>query len=579
MSTYTFTVGPVNATGQYGQNFAGKVVIEQTPNAQANVSSIKWAFYIWDTIGTSQYHYYNGNQVKVTIDGVVRLETANVGEVGLAGTSASNPLKLCEGTLSVGHSADGTRNLSVTADYYQPNASALQHITPTGTVTLETTRVAAQISSCPDLTLNGSNDHTVGWSTLQQGCYYRVQYKAGDNVLHTSPMLAGTGSAMTYTWADVPVDIAEYAPSASSLTVTVVLGTYSTTDVSSSVGTDSDTFTATFDTSSMGPVISDPVVTFSDKQGTSIVGGKTSASVAFEAEGQGGATISSSYALYATYNPNLGTYSDLNDTKVINSSPISLAEFPSTIFMSAESVYFVIKVVVTDSRGASSTKYSEVYTAYRLDNPYINMLSLARCDSLGNDDSSGTYFKAYCTYRLTSLNAQNEKYMSLSYFFVADEDDPTAWITPTIPDLAQYSGTVTLGPFELPEGEGAVAAKVFLWDAYTSENKASKEARLNGGEAFITAIMNDNLDKKSIAFGGMSEEEGTTQSFWPFIADDGIKAYKNKGLSGQFSVETDGEKIQFKDADGHVLLEIDPAVGITFKNASGTTTANYPATT
>lgn len=593
MASYDKTVGPVPATGQYGQNYRGKLVIRQTPVPSTLSSIIDWAFYIWDAIGSSHYEYRNGNQIKVTIGGEVKYQNGDYGLVALAGTSESNPLFLCGTAAFGGYQQNFTyrsddNKIDAIADYYQPSASALLHITPSaldnresgGTddrVVLEAVASAAEISSCPDLTLTGTSDHTVSWATSASNLFYRVQYKFSDTALHTGTMLAGTGNAMSYTWEDVPVSIAENAPSASSMTVTAILGTYSTSDASSVIGTDSENFTVSLNTSAMGPEISDLDISFAGMKGTSFVGGKSSCEADCEVTAQEGATVSEVYAQYSVYNKDTGTYSDIAASKVIGDLPITLGEFPETEFGTADRIAGAVKIVATDSRGNSSSVYSEPFVVYKLSAPAVSMLTLVKCDLSGNDDDTGAYLKAYVNYSLTSLNAQNEKHMGFTYGFV--DADPSTWTTPTVEDPAAYSGTVTLGPYALPVGDGAIAATAYAWDAYTASDKASKDARLRGGEAFITAILNDSKDKKSIAFGGVSDEVGTTKSFWPIVAEDGLDVVKDRGIATEAHMKTDGSKIWFEDDDENVLLEIDPTVGITFKDTSGTTTASYPATT
>lgn len=555
--TYSFTVGPVNATGTYGSNYAGCVEITQTP-IDGTRSKIDWAFYIWWTVTSSSttYHFANGNQVLVKIDGETEVENSNFGDVSLVGTSASNRLKLASGSTTVTHSADGTKDLVVYADYYQPNAAALNRITVSGTVTLEPTVTAASISSCPDLTLDGESGHTVGW-TSASGSYYRVVYTYDGTTLHSSPVMTGTGSDMTYTWDDVPTSIAQDV-SGTSMSVTATLYTYSDSAAASTVGSDSETFTVTFDSSAMAPYINEIILTDSDLLGTAFVGGKSSMEVEWTATGVGGASIASTSAKYCLYNTSTGAYTEISGTEVTTGSPATLPVFPNASFSSGGSVA-AVKIVVTDSRGFSSTAYSSTWTVYKLTSPTIAALSLMRCDSSGTASASGAYFTATISYTIPSYGGQNEKHLGLSYYFSSDASTPASWTTPTISDPSEYSATITLGPYLLPTGsDDAVIALATCWDSYTASDKTEKTARILGTTVFMDTILDSDGNKASVSFGKVSDATGEAQFGWKVVAEDALEVVENKGTANETRILFDGWALKFLDANNNVRLQIDP---------------------
>lgn len=588
MAVHTFRLGPVTATGgSYPQNFKCGAVVEQTPNNELNKSKLKIKFYIWDAIGSSHWSYTLNNSVYVKLNNEYVLQTPNIGPVYLEGTyvaptggveapvDATGHLLLCTvDDLWVSHNSDGSCQISIECCYDQTNQSqtAMNYLKVTGSIDLETTRTKAEISSCPDLTLNGSNDHTVGWSESRQDVYYQVQYKVGSEVIHSGPIIEGTGSAMSYTWAHVPVDIAQYA-TGNTMTVTAVLNTFSSSSGATLIGDDTADFTVTLDGSSMGPIIGDISLTYASLKGTSFVSGKSTVTAAFEDQAQGGATISSRVASYVRYNDITGTYVDIAGTGVTGSSPITLGAFPYSGFPNANPIEIAVKVVVTDSRGNSSTKYSSRFTAYRYSEPAISMVILNRTDSSGAQDPNGTYFVAHVAYNIVSLNAQNEKHLSISYFHESDRGTPSAWVSPTVPEPEAYNATVILGPYPLPAGDDdePMTAIVYCWDAYTADAKTSMEARLRGGPVFMDVIRNANGDKLSVAFGKVSDAEGEAQFGWEVVAEEGLKVVKNKGLSSENRLESDGSEITITDENNVERVKIDMS-GITVKNAAGTTT-------
>lgn len=571
---YEFKVGPNTATGgSHPEYYSGQIRIAQSPNSNNNTSEIEYWFEIFPNI-VSGWHYDNGNQVTVQIDGVTVIDTGNYGSVYLAGITSENPLLLHHGKRTVTHNGDGSKSLRVYGKYRQPQATNMDYILVDGTITLQNTRTNAQITSCPDLVLDGSHDHTVGWSS-QSGVYYQVKYKYGATVLHTSPVLTGTGSAMSYTWQDVPVSIASYSPDASSITLTAELSTYSGSSGTGLIGSDTDTFVATYDTSSMGPVIGNISLSQAGLLGTSFVGGKSNSIASWQASAQAGASIASSYAAYATYNKSSGTYSEISGTAVTSGSPATLGTIPNTAFSSA-SMQVAVKVVVTDSRGDSSTAYSDRFTAYKYTTPEISMLSVERCNNQGTHDSDGGYFMAHLSYSIASLNAQNEKHMGISYYYSSDAASPSKWISPSVSDPSAYSKTLAIGPYQLPTGkEDAVVVLVYVWDAYTSSSKSSKEAKILGGAPFMDGIKNSSGEKVSLAFFKVSDAVGEIQFGLKTVSEDGHVIVRNKNLFNEVSMEGDGDSLVFKNALGTTRLEIDVDGGIKFYDYNGDLTQFY----
>jgi len=566
MAEYTYTIGPTQATGgTHPEYYSGQIRLKQTPNSANNTSLIEYWFEIWPNI-ESAWNYTLNNEVTVKIDETTVIDTPNIGTVSMTGKSLSNPLVLYHGTKTVPHNTDGSKTLKCEATYRQtnPNQTNMGKIYVNGTKALATTRSIAEISSCPNLTLNGSNSHTVGWAASQSGAYYQVVWKYGDTVLHTGPMLTGTGNAMSSTWPMVPVDIASYAPSGTSLTLTAVLNTYSTSSTSTLVGSDSENFTCTFDVTHMGPEIGDITLAYSNLQGNAFVGGKSSATATWTATPQAGATIASSTACYTIHNASTGAYVDIGGTSVSSGSPAALATLPNTVFMSSEAANICVKIVVTDSRGQSSTKYSNTFIAYRYLDPAIRMLSLERCDEEGNADPNGTYFNAYIAYSIASLGAQNEKHLGISYFYSSDRSYPEAWITPDVDDPTGYTQTTVIGPYELPTGSNEpVIAIAYAWDAYTASDKASKEARLRGGAVFIDGITNVNGDKLSVAFGKVSDAVDEAQFGWKIVAEGGFQVINDKGIATEKSIEVDPDEGIIFYEDDEPVLTISPSSFIT----------------
>jgi hypothetical protein len=238
-----------------------------------------------------------------------------------------------------------------------------------------------------------------------------------------------------------------------------------------------------------------------------------------------------------------------------------------------------VKVVVTDSRGDSSTNYSEQFTAYKYALPEISMLSVERCDRSGLHDNNGAYFMVHLSFSIASLNAQNEKHLGLSYYFSSDAAYPSRWTSPTIPDPSGYSRTMALGPFALPTGkEDSVIVVAYAWDAYTSSSKTSKEARILGGLPFIDGIKNDAGEKVSLALFKVSDAVGEIQFGLKTVSEDGLEVVKNKNLFNEAKMSSAGDRLQFINANGVTRLDIDPINGIKFYDYDGNLTQEYTPT-
>ena len=560
MATYNFPGTPAYAgsDGTHNGISGARVDIKQTPNPSANNSTIQWWFYIWDALGSSHWEYNYNNKISVKINNVAEYtyngNSSSARTVKLTGTSAANPLLLASGTTTVAHDANGTKNLDVYASYYNSSANATNLPAPglvvdysgANAIELHPTKENASISSCPDLTLDGFNDHTVSWSSLT-GMYYKVQWKVGSTVVHTSSAVAGNGSTVSATWADVPISLASYAdPDATSLTATAVLTTYSDSACTNVVGTDSDTFTVTYDTSEMIPTINSITLTHADQLSGVYVSGKSSTSVAWTATTKGDATIASSYAVYI----------DENGTEIgsrqSGSSPVSLGILPA---FTETSKNIRVRVSITDSRGLTVTKDSAPFLAYGYSVPTISVFSVERCGPTGEKDGSGEYFMCYLVYNIRSLEAKNGKHVGISYFFSSQRSSPAQWVTPSVPDPSSYSGTISIGPYPIPTGsDEPVIVIATVWDYYTASDKASAEATIKGNAVFVD-ILTDSLGKKvALGIGAVVMEEGKLRVGYEIDAEDAIKLV---------------------DSSGNVRCVIDFTNGIRFYDDEGTLTKTY----
>ena len=385
-----YTVGPTACTGwapdgSGGQLHAywGKVLLSETVDLLNNTSTIAWTFliYLYPDSYVSNYRYTNGNQVQVSINGNQVFNSPNVGTVALNGRYQYNPLTLASGTVVVPHDSDGTKNLAVSAKYTQNNASYLQSITVSGTVALETIPRSAMITSAPAITLpvSGTVDHTVTWETQVSTFWYKVEYKYGSTSLHTSSATQNT----TYTYA-VPASVSEYVTNAKTMTLSVVLHTYSDSACTTEVGTNTASVTVTFSDDYA------PGLTYTLSVDNSLIPSANRSIFAGIAI-QYTSKLSLSFTGTGVHDATISGY-----TCMIDGKGYSGASVLSDPIQNAGTL--AITAVVTDSRGFSTTitiSQTVIAYAYPQIKPYGTYaeVQVFRCDSVGVADDRGQFVK------------------------------------------------------------------------------------------------------------------------------------------------------------------------------------------
>ena len=535
MST-TFTIGPVNCTGTYPTFYQGKLVLTQTQNVASNTSTIAWSFQIWANTtpsSPSNYHYDNNNRVSVVINGSTVYSSANARSVSLSGTSASNTVVLASGTTTVAHNPDGTKSLTASATYYQPNSSNLNTITPSGTVTLDPITRVGVISSAPDMSLAGSGttNHTVQWTT-ESGFYYKVQYLYGSTILHTSSALATT--ATSYTWA-VPYTIAEYVTNAKTMPVLVAVHTYSDAGCTVEIGVSSATFTVTF-ADSFKPSLSSATVTQNNMLSGTVVSGRSNSTVAWTTAFNSGATLASASAVYIIGGSEAGAI--VTNT---TGSPITLGTIPS--FTDATKTCN-IKITVKDSRGFTATLTTSNFTAYGWVAPSITAMSAVRCDSEGEESLSGAYYKVAFTYSIRALNNANSKSAKIYYRYYSS----STWTQSASGALTDYSATLTMGPYTLSAAQDEkLEIRVELSDSLSSTNPTMMSVTILPASVFLDILTNadDETIHEGLGVGMINTKRFTIQSPWD------LEVYNGKSIS---TYDEDGAAVGLYPNNGYGVM-------------------------
>lgn len=541
----TYTIGPAASTGTSGAFYQGKVVLNTTTNNSGNYTDVAWEFRIWANTtaqSPSNYRFQNGNQVLVVIDGQTVLNTGNIGLVALSGTTATNNVLLASGSVRVYHNNDGTKNLSVNARYYQPNAPVLNTINPVGTVTLTKIVRAAEIATCPDATLIGGQGtpHTTTWTDVRD-YYYKIQYLYGDTVLHTSTAISP--NTQTYTWS-VPGSIANYETNSNTMKLTVALHTYTDAECTNEVGVSAahPVFTLS---DYYKPYIRNTAIGFyeQNKVGTSLVAGVSNLQVSWTPTYIMGATLASCFAVYVDSNE-----AEVGERVYSSTMPVTLPKFPN--FTDTSRTY-QIKISITDSRGFTVDHLTLIsFTVYGWASPAISSVTAFRCDANETPNLSGGYYDVSFTYSIRSLNNGNAKNAKISYKYASDN----SWTQSASGALANYSGTLNMGPYTLSQArDEKLEIKVELTDSLSSDNPTTITFTILPAEVFLDMITNadDVTIHEGLGIGRINNKRFTVQSAWP---------------------------LEIYDDDGNLRATLDYTNGLRFYDSSGTLTKQYPVT-
>lgn len=534
----SFTIGPVNCTGSLPNAYMGKVDLEQTVNAASNSSTVAWAFKIWAT-GTSSYIYTQGNQVTIVINGVTVINTANIGTVSLAGTSAQNPLVLKSGTTEVPHNTDGSKTLAVSATYRQNNASYLQTIPVNGSVELQAIPRVDTISSCPDFTLmydigatnpaGGTTNHTTTW-TNSSNFYHKIEYKYGNTTLYTSNALGTNVTQHTYAF---KASDASYVTDAKKMKVTVALHSYSDSACTNELGVYSKDITVTFD-ESFGP-LTYASITLGDLLNNAAVAGYSSSAITCGGTFRAGASLKESYAVYLDGSKVLGG-------AVYGTTNISLGKIPAFDDVSKS---LKIQYVITDTRGFSVTNTANLGTVYGWAPPSVSNVTAYRCTSNGTKSETGGYYKVTFTYSIRPLGNANSKTAAVSYKYVSS----SLWSQSSSGNVNNYSDTLTLGPYTLnPAQDEKLEIRVSISDTLSANNASTGTVMILPAAVFID-IKTNGESKVGLGIGTISSTNKKVQLGWD---------------------------LQMKDENSTVRAELDPEDGLTFYGANGSEIGNYP---
>lgn len=387
-----------------------------------------------------------------------------------AGLSGNQTKTLYTKTVTVAHSANGTKtcsfsatcgiNVTLSGTYYG-------NVTASGSGTFDTIARASSISSVTSsVSVNGTNEVTVAITRAASSFTHTVVFSFGSY----SKTTTGVGTSTSYA---IPTSWLNAIPSATSGTAKVTVTTYSgSTKIGSAV---SRNFTLTVP-STVVPTISTVTLAEAVSGLASQFGGyvqsKSKLSVKITAAG----ALSSTIKAYKT------TIQGTNYTGASFTSGILKTSGTSTV-----------TITVTDSRGrTASTTRSLTVIAYAT--PKITAFSALRANGLGSADDNGTMALARIKFSVSPVSDKNSKNYKVEY----KEKSSDTWTQAATGSVYTYDSNMLLNVGL--DTDTSYDLRLSVTDFFGTVTASTDVAT-----AFT--LMDFNASGKGLAFGKVSEEE------------------------------------------------------------------------
>lgn len=361
-----------------------------------NKSTLSLDLWVYDGTGYSQNE--SSGEAYYILQGEKRWNPYNYSSTGW--------YKLGSKTITVSHNADGTKSIALTAEWdcgfdssYTP-----RHLSLSETVTLPT------IPRASTATTSGSTLGETLAITIKRASSsftHKLYYTCGS----VKDQLIAENVGTSYSWNAPPVSLAQQAPNAETVALTLTVKTY---NGSTYVGAWSTAVKLAVP-STVVPALS---VAISDPTGVSDTYGgyvqlRSKVKVDITASGAQGSTIKS-YSIKVG-----GIYAATSASGTTDYLP--------------DSGELIVACAVTDSRGRTTTKTQSISVlAYR--KPAITAISAARCNADGTANRAGTYGKVTFSGAITSLSAKNTAAYAVQYREVGAVD----WTTAGRPAAGNY---------------------------------------------------------------------------------------------------------------------------------------------
>ena len=362
-----------------------------------NKSTLSLDLWVYDGTGYSQNE--SSGEAYYIIQGEKRWNPYNYSSTGW--------YKLGSKTITVIHNADGTKSIALTAEWdcgfdssYTP-----RHLSLSETVTLPT------IPRASTATTSGSTLGkilTISIKRASSSFTHKLYYTCGS----VKDKLIAENVGTSYSWNAPPLSLAQQAPNAETVALTLTVKTYNGSTYVGAWSTPVKLAVPSTVVPSLSVAISDPTGVFNTYGG--YVQLRSKVKVNITASGVQGSSIKS-YSIKVG-----GIYAATSASGTTDYLP--------------DSGELIVACAVTDSRGRTTTKTQSI-TVLAYSKPAITAISAARCNANGTANRAGTYGKVTFSGAITSLSAKNTAAYAVQYREVGAVD----WTTAGRPAAGNYN--------------------------------------------------------------------------------------------------------------------------------------------
>ena len=362
-----------------------------------NTSTLSLDLWVYDGTGYSQNEY--SNQAYYIIQGEKRWNPYNYSSTGW--------YKLGSKTITVSHNADGTKSIVLTAEWdcgfdssYTP-----RHLSLSETVTLPTIP-RASTATTSDSTLGETLAITI--KRASSSFTHKLYYTCGS----VKDQLIAENVGTSYSWNAPPVSLAQQAPNAETVALTLTVKTYNGSTYVGAWSTPVKLAVPSTVVPSLSVAISDPTGVSNTYGG--YVQLRSKVKVDITASGVQGSSIKS-------YSIKVG-------------SIYAATSASGTTDYLPGSGELTVSCTATDSRGRTATKTQSI-TVLAYSKPAITAISAARCNSDGTANRAGSYGKVTFSGAITSLSSKNTAAYAVQYREVGAD----GWTTAGRPEAGNYA--------------------------------------------------------------------------------------------------------------------------------------------
>ena len=361
-----------------------------------NKSTLSLDLWVYDGTGYSQNE--SSGEAYYVIQGEKRWNPYNYSSTGW--------YKLGSKTITVSHNADGTKSIALTAEWdcgfdssYTP-----RHLSLSETVTLPTIPRASTATTSGS-TLGKTLSITI--KRASSSFTHKLYYTCGS----VKDQLIAQNVGTSYSWNAPPLSLAQQAPNAETVALTLTVKTYNGSTYVGAWSTPVKLAVPSTVVPSLSVAISDPTGVSNTYGG--YVQLRSKVKVDITASGVQGSSIKS-------YSIKVGSiYATTSASGTTDYLP--------------GSGELAVSCAVTDSRGRTTTKTQSI-TVLAYSKPAITAISAARCNADGTANRAGTYGKVTFSGAITSLSAKNTAAYAVQYREVGAQD----WTTAGRPAAGNY---------------------------------------------------------------------------------------------------------------------------------------------